>query len=149
MRWPDLGQYHRTNSPEYLYVGLLSQTAPDLNMNHCVQPLVKQQIWKPKSWITSCVRLPSCLPGQKLTSSLSKNVSGKINILIILEGIFVIRKRQFHFFSSDLEVANSDEANRKDKFESFQDFLVKSGLSLSLQELLSEYLLLEDYYMSR
>ena len=51
--------------------------------------------------------------------------------------------------SSDLEAASDNESGNLEKFHSFEDSLIRSGLSLSLQELLSEYLLLEDYFMSR
>ena len=52
-------------------------------------------------------------------------------------------------FSHDLEAASGDTERNKGTFQAFQDSLTRSKLSLSLQELLSEYLLLEDYYMSQ
>ena len=51
-------------------------------------------------------------------------------------------------FSHDLAASGDTERN-KGTFHAFEDSLARSKLSLSLQELLSEYLLLEDYYMSQ
>jgi len=56
-----------------------------------------------------------------------------------------IKKRVSH----DLEAASGDTEQNKGTFQAFEDSLARSKLSLSLQELLSEYLLLEDYYMSQ
>lgn len=56
-----------------------------------------------------------------------------------------VRKRSI----ADIEIATSDEAAKADKQADMEMKLMTCGLCRSMQELLSEYILLEDYFMSQ
>ncbi len=45
-------------------------------------------------------------------------------------------------------MATQDEATKKSKLSSMEDLLLRSGLCHSMQDLLADYILLEDYFVS-
>ena len=54
-----------------------------------------------------------------------------------------------HFiFQADIEISTDDEKVRSETNASVEDLLLRCGLCLAAQDLLADYILLEDYYMS-